>query len=240
VVVAAVCARLGVWQLDRLAERRDFNAQMGAALTSEPTPLETLLTGGEDPTYRRVTASGTWDTTHEVILYGRSLDGRPGNHVLTPLELGDERAVLVDRGWVPTEVTEPPVTGGAAAPGGDVTVEGIVLPSDDAGADARAGAGAGAGSTLPSQVRTVEIGALDAAIPSELVSDAYLLLQNQVPARDRPIPAPPPELTEGPHLSYAIQWFTFAAIALIGYGLLVRRGRRAVAAPQTASDDGRD
>jgi len=167
-----------------------------------------------------------------VILYGRALDGRPGNHVLTPFSLGDGRAVLVDRGWVPSDVATPPVGGEAAAAPGEVTVEGIVVPpvgdGDDDGYD-----------ELPAQVRAVDLTALDEVIPATLVTDGYVLRQRQTPTQARPVPAPLPELTEGPHLSYAIQWFTFAAIAVIGYGLLVRRDRRRVAAAQATSDDRR-
>jgi len=234
VVVAAACVRLGIWQLDRLDQRRAFNTEVRAALASGPVTLASVLSGGEDPTYRRVRADGRWDRTHEVILFGRSLDGRPGNHVVTPFLLEDGHAVLVDRGWVPTELSEPPATGEAAAADGMVRIEGILLPSADAGAGGDAGAGA-ATEPLPPQVREIDVGALDVAMPATLVPHVYLLLERQAPPASRPVPAPLPELTEGPHLSYAIQWFAFAAIALIGYGLLVRRGRRTVAAPQATS-----
>jgi cytochrome oxidase assembly protein ShyY1 len=142
--------------------------------------------------------------------------------------LDDGGAVLVDRGWVPSEVSEPPVGGEAAASSGPVSVDGILLPSRE---------GDVAYEELPDQVRDVDAAALDLVMPLDLVTDGYVLLEHQTPATDRPIPAPLPEPTEGPHLSYAIQWFTFAAIALVGYGLLVRRDRRKVAAPQTASDE---
>jgi surfeit locus 1 family protein len=225
-----VCVRLGFWQLDRLEERRAFNAELEAAVASQPTSLADLPTE-DDVTYRRVTVDGTWDARHEVILFGRSLEGRPGNHVLTPLRLADGRAVLVDRGWVPSDVRAPPVGGDAAATPGDVSVDGIVLPSDDA----EGGAGGGA---LPTQVRRVDVAALDAAIPYDLVPSVYVLLQTQTPDQERPIPAPLPETSEGPHLSYAIQWFTFATIAVVGYVLLVRRARRGSAASQPTSDPG--
>lgn len=220
-VVALVCIRLGIWQLDRLEERRAVNAEVSAALASEPIPLDAVLAEDADPAYRRVVASGTWDPASEVILFGRSLDGRPGNHVLTPLELGDGRAVLVDRGWVPADVADPPVTGDAAA-AGTATVEGILLPSDAGGTGEPSD-----GSALPEQVRTIDVAALDPAIPLDLVPDVYLLRARQEPAQDRPVPAPLPALTEGPHLGYAIQWFTFAAVALVGGVVLVRRDRRA-------------
>lgn len=220
-VVALVCVRLGIWQLDRLEERRAFNIEVRTALASEPIPLDAVLAEDADPAYRRVVASGTWDPASEVILFGRSLNGRPGNHVLTPLELGDGRAVLVDRGWVPADVADPPVTGDAAA-AGPATIEGILLPSDagDAGEPSD-------GAALPEQVRAIDVASLDPAIPAALVPGVYLLRARQEPAQDRPVPAPLPELTEGPHLGYAIQWFTFAAVALVGGVVLAQRDRRA-------------
>jgi cytochrome oxidase assembly protein ShyY1 len=72
-------------------------------------------------------------------------------------------------------------------------------------------------------VRSVDVALLDAQIPSDLIDGVYLLLASQRPAVDEPVPAPLPELTEGPHRSYAIQWFLFAAIALVGSVLLARR-----------------
>ena len=229
-MVAAICVRLGFWQLDRLEQRRAFNAEIGGALAAVPVPLDDVL-AGSDRSYRRVTASGTWAADDEVILFGRSLDGGPGNHVLTPLVIGDGRAVLVDRGWVPSEITTPPVTGIEAAATGVVAVDGILLPADEGSS------GDDLGGDRPDQVRTVNVAALDPTIEADLVDDVYLLLQRQAPPQERPIPAPLPELTEGPHFSYAIQWFTFAAVALIGYGVLAMRGARSRSPTAQASTD---
>jgi cytochrome oxidase assembly protein ShyY1 len=185
----------------------------------------------EDRSYRRVLASGTWAADDEVILYGRALDGRPGNHVLTPLLIDPGRAVLVDRGWVPSSIAAPPLTGAEAPATGEVTVEGILMPADDASAGDDSAADA-----RPQQVRSVDIGILDPTIGADLVDDVYLLLERQTPAQERPIPAALPQLTDGPHLSYAIQWFSFAAIALIGYGVLARRRERTKTTAAQASD----
>ena len=114
VVVVAVCVRLGLWQLDRLEGRREVNDRYAAGLAMPPRPLEDLLLEDGALAYRRATATGRYDTEREVILYGRPLAGRPGNHVLTPLLLADGRAIVVDRGWVPFEMDEPPVA--AAVP----------------------------------------------------------------------------------------------------------------------------
>ena len=227
-----MCVRLGFWQLDRLEQRRALNAEIGAALATAPAALDDVL-AGEDRTYRRVRASGAWAADDEVILYGRALDGRPGNHVLTPLLIGPGRAVLVDRGWVPSSIAAPPLTGPEAPATGEVTVEGVLMPADDAspGGDATV-------DERPQQVRSVDIGILDPTIDADLVDDVYLLLERQTPPQERPIPAPLPEATEGPHLSYAIQWFSFAAIALIGYGVLARRTGRTKTPAAQASDGG--
>ena len=66
--------------------------------------------------------------------------------------------------------------------------------------------------------------ALEGEIPYQLFP-LPVQLQEQSPAQagDLPVAIGPPQLTEGPHLSYAGQWFTFATIALVGYVVLVRR-----------------
>ncbi|GIU99620.1 MAG: SURF1-like protein [Actinomycetota bacterium] len=223
-LVAATCVRLGIWQLDRLEQRRAFNASVRAGLTASPVELSTLA--GRDPAalaYRRVEVTGTYDPAREVLLYGRALNGEPGHHVLTPLVLerpvDGAEAVLVDRGWVPFELGTPPVAE-AAPPSGRITVRGFLLPTTGE-ADVVIERGPGG------RVLTVahdEPGVIGRELGLSLFP-LPLQLQRQDPPQAGALPevVPPPELTEGPHLSYAIQWFTFATIALVGYVLLVRR-----------------
>lgn len=224
IVVAGVCVRLGFWQLGRLHGRRDINAQIAAGFAQPPQQLTNLLAQATDPhqlAFRRAEAAGTYDPAHEVILYGRtSAGGDTGNQVLTPLLLDDGTALLVDRGWVPLAQGEPPVGGPAAAPSGRVDVAGVLFPPD-----AETATAAGASPVL--QVTKIDPGKLGAQLPYPILP-VYLVLQEQRPAQagGLPEPAPLPELTEGPHLSYAIQWFAFATIAVVGYGVLVRRDRR--------------
>ena len=224
VVVAAVCVRLGIWQLHRLQERRSINAAIVAGLARPEAPAAQILAGTPgDAAYRPVVATGTYLPEHELIAYGRPLQGAPGDHVLTPLRLPDGDVLLVDRGWIPFEAERDiPVRGAAAAPAGTVTVEGVLLPSEQGDPFPEGASG--------DTVVVVAIPALAAATGLPLVPE-FLSLQHQSPASvgGLPAPAPLPQLDEGPHLSYAIQWFSFAAIALIGYGLLVRRDRAAEA-----------
>lgn len=168
--------------------------------------------------YRRVSATGAFDPSHEIVVSGRSLNGVAGNHVLTPLVLDDGSAVLVDRGWVPLDVAQPPVGGVAATIEGTVTVTGVVLPPDAISNPPL--------SPAPAVVNRIDLGL--GGLPYDL-APVFLLLQSQAPpqAGDLPVPASAPTLDEGPHLSYAIQWFAFAAIALVGYAALLRRESRA-------------
>jgi len=220
IVVAGACIGLGLWQLDRLEGRRAFNERYAAGLAAAPAPLEDLLGSGDPLAYRRAIATGRYDPGHEVILYGRTLDGRAGNHVLTPLVLEDGRAIIVDRGWVPFEMDEPPVAE-AAPPDGEVEVLGPLF------ADQPGGAGeVQEGEDRVTTVRSVDLEAIALDVPYELLP-WFIQLQRQSPtAGELPVPAPPPELNEGPHLNYALQWFAFAAIAAIGYVILVRRELR--------------
>jgi surfeit locus 1 family protein len=216
-VVVAVCVRLGLWQLDRLEGRRAFNARYAAGLAAPPRPLDRLLDEGEALAYRRAIATGRYDTRYEVILYGRTLDGRAGNHVLTPLVLADGSAIVVDRGWVPFEMDTPPVAA-AAPPAGRVEVEGPLF----------AGQPGGAGDVAPGEdrvttVRSADLEAIARDVPYELVPWLLQLRSQSPPAGDLPVPAPLPDLTEGSHLNYALQWFAFAAIAAVGYVVLMRR-----------------
>jgi surfeit locus 1 family protein len=226
-VVVATCIRLGFWQLDRLAGRKDANAGIAVAEATPPRPLPELLATAPDPTslrYRPAIVTGTYDPAHEVLLYGRSsTTGVSGDQVLTPLRLDDGTAIVVDRGWIPIDQTVP-VTGDAAAPSGSVEVTGVLFPADaiSTGSDA----------TSAERITTVDLGRVGAGLPYPILP-VYLLLQHQDPAQAGPLPEPPPlpPLTNGPHLSYAVQWYAFAAIAVIGFVVLVRRDRRERAAP---------
>jgi cytochrome oxidase assembly protein ShyY1 len=214
-VVAAICVALGFWQLARLAERRDLNARILARRSATPVTVEGANTAAGS--YRPAIAEGAYDVQHEVLVYGRSLDGEPGHHVVTPLVLGDGDAILVVRGWVPFATQSAPVAS-AAPPPGTVRVRGVLVPDE------------GDGSTTPDTsgiVRTLDVAGIASTLPYDVASLPLQLLEQTPPQPgDLPVPVPLPELSEGPHLSYAIQWFSFAAIALAGAAILVRRERR--------------
>ena len=235
-VMALGCVLLGLWQLERYQLRGERNDAIGAALDAEPVPLESLLPAGMstdevDPSveWRSVIVRGEFDDTTTVTLRLRPVEGQSGVHVITPLVQQDGTAVLVDRGFLATatrsteEVDVPP------APSGSVEVIGRVRLSEAASA-----AGLDADATPPS-VRFVVLDDLQASgvlasgpAASGDLAPVWLERVEQTPAEDASLAAvPAPGLSAGPSLIYAVQWFLFGVIAVVGFVLLVRRDGRA-------------
>ncbi|MGH8910723.1 MAG: SURF1 family protein [Egibacteraceae bacterium] len=224
VAVAAACVSLGLWQLRRLDERRAFNAGVARGLAAAEVPLGGVL---DEPSaglaYRRVAAVGRYLPGEEVLVGPRSRDGAPGYEVLTPLVTASG-GILVDRGWVPFALSRPPVAQ-AAPPDGEVTVSGYLLP----GRPARRAVPVGASRLDVLSDPDVERVGEQVSVP---LAPVYLVLLAQSPEPGGlPRPGVLPQLGEGPHLSYAGQWFLFAAVAVVGYPFLIRRRAREVAGP---------
>jgi cytochrome oxidase assembly protein ShyY1 len=215
-IVAATCVALGFWQLQRLADRRARNAAIEHERSRDPVLITTAVGGAVEP-YTPVRASGTFDAEREVLVYGRSLDGEPGHLVVTPLVLEDGTAVLVIRGWVPFDHQTVPVAD-AAPPAGEVSIHGFLVPDE------------GDGSTVPDEsgvIGRLDVEGVGSTLPYPVLALA-IRQKEQAPPQpsELPIPLPQEELSAGPHLSYAIQWFCFAAISVVGAVILVRRERR--------------
>ncbi|HEY6948930.1 MAG TPA: SURF1 family protein, partial [Gemmatimonadales bacterium] len=213
--------RLGIWQLHRLAERRAANATAAAARAAPE--LDLAVRGGAAPAERRVRATGVYDREHELVLRGRALHDVPGVALVTPFRvsgLGDT-AVLVERGFLatPDAVTLPPDSGALDEPG-TRTVHGVALPiasARDSGAPLdRAGRRTWARLDLAALRRRLPYPILDVYI--QQTPDSAL---PRLPRRRRP----PATDDEGPHLSYALQWFGFAATAVVFAGIFAKKGR---------------
>jgi surfeit locus 1 family protein len=204
VLVAAVCVKLGVWQLDRLGQRKARNAAMATRLALPALEVRAGMSS-DSASLRQVIARGRYDFAAERTWPGRSYQGTPGVALITPLHLADGSAVLVDRGWAPSPDAFH-VDHAAFRELDTATVTGVarVLPRGRGDVDSGGAAGAaGAGGALPFVIE----------------------LQNPEPPSGLPRRWPPPSFGNGPHLSYAIQWFSFALIALVGTAVLIRRGR---------------
>ncbi|MGH7504088.1 MAG: SURF1 family protein [Longimicrobiales bacterium] len=224
-IVAAVCVRLGIWQLDRLGQRRERNAALESRMALPALAVARVVADSAGLTFRRARAEGTFDDAHTIVLPGRSYQGVPGVHLLTPLVLPDASgALLVNRGWVPA-ADAATVDFEALETAGDTAVEGILLPFPGHGASLAPGSTAASDSSFRRVWFAIDESALRAQFPYPLGEVELQLL----PGTDRahiPRAVPPPALDEGPHRGYAIQWFSFATIAIVGWiALLLNRER---------------
>jgi surfeit locus 1 family protein len=212
-------ANFGFWQLSRLEARQAYNALLEERLNAPAVPFEEINADEGELAYRPVLASGVFDPEHEVLQRSRSHQGQPGYHVLTPLVLESGRAILVDRGWVPYELDEPPVAE-ALPPEGTITLEGVLLPRQEP-------PGFGARDPAEGELKAlfwVDTERLSGQMPYGL-EPVYLQLAMQLPPQSGRYPIPPEPLVidDGPHLGYALQWFSFALIGIVGYTLLLRK-----------------
>ena len=199
ILVAAVCVLLGRWQLNRLAQRRARNAVLAVRLALPPLPVRRDITA-DSARQRHVVAQGIYDFSAERTWPGRSFQGTPGVALVTPLRLADGSAVLVDRGWAPSPDAFH-VDHTLYREPDTATVTGIAL--------------------IPPRGR----GDVDVTGGGFLPFVIQLETPEPPPNRGLPRRWPPPAFDDGPHLSYAIQWFSFALIALVGTAVLIRKGR---------------
>lgn len=220
-VLAATCVGLGVWQLGRWQARRAHNARLieRAAL---PSLGNSQIEG--DVSYRRARLTGTYDVDRQFLLLARALEGVSGHHVITPMLLDRDRAILINRGWVPQDfiAAEYP---DAAPPPGEVIVEGILVPDQE---DGRYGPDPPDEEPDPGVFR-IDTSLLRAHFPYELAT-GFLQLETQEPSQpELPEPVPVPRPSDGPHLLYTIQWWLFAiAIVTISVARSSRRAKTQV------------
>ena len=213
VVLGVLAWQLGSWQFGRLEDRRERNELVRTHEAAAPVAVGSVLSADDPPAerdeWRRVVATGEYAAQDTVVVRYRTREGRAGVEVVTPLVPANGPAVLVDRGWLATE------NGGAPAevpapPSGEVRVTGYVRL--DAEGD----------STQVTDGSTRAINS--AAIGSDLDREVYrgfVQLAEQRPEAEQPLAtAELPELNDGPHFFYGLQWWFFGLLALGGFGYL--------------------
>ncbi len=238
-VLAAVgvMIRLGIWQLDRLAQRRIFNAHVLSGQTMPPLDLTSATVHDplETMEYRAITVTGEYDFDNQVALRNQVWYGKPGYDLLTPLKISDtDQVILVNRGWVPAgdytlDEVQPYPTEGV------VTVTGVIRLSQSTPDFGRRNDPTPEPGQRLAIWNFVAIAAIAAQLPYPILPvyiqrgpDTSLSADvNDWTDAQLPYPRLPEiEITEGPHMGYALQWFTFAAILGIGYPIfLVRQGK---------------
>lgn len=214
--LAGGAIRLGVWQLDRLAERRAANAIRLAGDAAPSVDLAEALQGGGQLDGRRVSATGTFTPGADLLLRGRVNDKAPGLEVMTPIQLaGDGPTLWVLRGFVPSPDATTPPASFPSGPSGTVTIRGVMfaIPETGDGGQPLARDGVTTYRRLDRRVATTQ---LPGAPPF------YLLLEPDTTLHGQLATVPLPPLNDGPHFSYAMQWFGIA-LAVLVFGIIVLR-----------------
>ncbi|MGW6569450.1 SURF1 family cytochrome oxidase biogenesis protein [Streptomyces sp. NPDC054975] len=226
-VLVPTMIELGFWQFHRHERRVAQNALIADNLKAKPVPVEQLTSPGHTVPradyWRTVTATGTFDTAHEVVVRRRTnADDQQGVMVLTPLVLKDGRAVVVNRGWVPAAPDQKAYPEVPPAPKGEVTVTGRLKADETTGAsgikDLRG---------LPDR----QVMLINSAQQAELTGLTVLGGYVEQTAPDSPGGSPelvpePDHDSIGAHMAYAVQWWLFTAGVPVGWVILVRREKR--------------
>jgi surfeit locus 1 family protein len=216
-VAAALFVRLGFWQLARLRAKVQRNAVIAAQQRAQPVQFASLPADTAAARYRRAVVAGTFDYERELVVSGRTNQGSPGVELVTPLRrTGSDTMVLVNRGWVYSP-NAAAVDRARWREGDSATVSGYVeLYAPDAPATTAAD---------PRIVRRLSRREVASRVRAPLAP--YYLVATGDTASAHPVRREMPVLDEGSHRGYAIQWFAFAAIAIVGALAVVRRERSA-------------
>lgn len=219
-VLGVVFVNLGEWQLDRLAQRKERNATTIINEQKPVQPYEQVFTRPvtDADQWQRVEARGTFDAQHQFVVRYRSNGDADGYDVVTPLRTATG-AVLVDRGFIPLQRGTQIPSVAPAPPTGEVTVVGHVR-RDEKGRRA-------ATTPVGNQMRLINSQAVAATLPYPIATGYIGLLTVQPEQQGGFQPIKLPELSEGPHFWYALQWFMFTAVAAAGIVVFIRGDLRA-------------
>lgn len=222
IVFAIACYFLAQWQFARRDEALAAIAKVQNNYDRAPVPITDAMPklGSFDAAdeWTPVRVTGRYLTSQQLLVRNRPYGGRPGFEILTPLQLTNGRVFIVDRGWVSIGDDQDAPDSIPAPPAGQVTVDARLRPSepDLPGRSAPEG-----------QVATINLPTVGKLMGSATYTGAYGLLAKESPSvATRPAPAVKPQLDEGPHLSYALQWFAFAIFGFFGLGWAVRQEYR--------------
>jgi len=213
---AIVCVSLGAWQLRRLAARQRANASVAQRRFAPEVSLDSLPADTSVAHFRRVRVAGSYDYNNEIIFTLRGRNGSPGVNILTPvLRNRKDTAVLVNRGWIysPDGVTADLNPWREAD---TVNANGFVETFPTKGPFPPPNP------ERPRSFRRLDRAALAKVFPYP-IANYYVVITDSSASASAPPRVEPLPLDEGPHRNYAIQWFSFAAISIIGLVIFIRR-----------------
>lgn len=227
------CAGLGMWQMSRRNEAVTEINRVAANFDAAPTPLSIALpeltSFEEGQKWLPVEVTGTYLANDALLVRNRPLNG-PGFEQLVPLQLPDGSIFVVDRGWLPTGRAQDAPDDIPAPPSGTVTVVARLKSGEPRVGNRSAG---------PGQIATIELAEIQSGLKLPTYTGAYGLMDSETPppAEQRPVAVKKPVPNEGPHLSYAFQWFVFAVLGFFGLGYALRTEYRLVNSEDPAEQE---
>lgn len=211
-VFSVVCVLLGNWQFSRRADARAEIARIDANYDASPVPLAEVVGSLDEfdeaaDKWTPVTITGTYLEDQQLLVRNRPNSSQVGYEVLSPLLTPSGEVFVIDRGWIAGDglaadaVDIPPVPSGtveviARLKASEPTIQGRIAEGNTVG--------------------TINLPQVAAIVGSPMYTGAYGLLVSEQPAGDTGLLSERPERDEGPHLSYALQWYVFIVIALLG------------------------
>ncbi|WSX10579.1 SURF1 family protein [Streptomyces sp. NBC_00988] len=219
--------RLGIWQMHRYEMRSARNQLVTNALHAKPVPVETISAPGHAVTrtekYRTVTATGTFETSKEVVVRRRTNDDdEVGFHVLTPFVLTDGKVVLINRGWIPATGAQTAFPKIPAPPAGKTTITGRLMADETTAAS-----GIKDIKGLPDRQIMLINSEEQARRLHATVLGGYVEQTAPEAKGDTPEQISDPGKEDAPlNYAYMIQWWLFAAAVPVGYVVLARREAR--------------
>lgn len=215
VALAWVAWKLGEWQFNRLEDRQERNSIIERHEREGSSPVDGVMAVGEPVAtadeWRVVEATGTYAVEDTVIVRYRTREGAAGVDVVVPLELADGTSVLVDRGWYATQNRGATSEDVPAPPSGEVSITGWV----------RADATGDSTEVSEQSTRAVSSEKIGPALDREVLGGFVDLRSEDPEPAEALMPVELPELDEGPHFFYGLQWWFFGALALFGFAYLV-------------------
>jgi surfeit locus 1 family protein len=218
--LAGLTARLGLWQLDRAAQKERLQSAIDSRRALPPLEADGLARDEAQAFvqhHRLVELRGRWQPQHTVFLENRQMQGRPGFYVLTPLQLPDGSAVVVQRGWLPRDIRDRTLVRAPPLPDGEVVVPARIAPPPSRLYDFDGGETGPIRQNLDVAAFARETGlALRPLSVLQLAPGASGA--SPVDAADglaRDWPAPAADVHK--HYGYAFQWFALCALTMSLY-----------------------
>ena len=211
-----VMINLAFWQIDRLHQRQDFNEIISSRFDVASRPLDVVRAEHKQPSdaeWFKVQVIGQYLSGEDIDIVNVSQDGQAGKDIVTPLQLPSGEILLVNRGFVSLDMAP------SAAPSGNVSIEARLRQS----AARQKGAVTDARDGDLREAQRIDLGRLAPQLPGPAY-DMYVELLDSNPRDSVKLSKiASPVLSNGTHLSYAVQWFFFSACAIAGWLLAVRR-----------------